>query len=84
MFKPDVASEPATKRRKLENAQAESLPSSQPVQSSFADVLARLKEESHESKGAWSSELDVHRCLIVACRSGGRRGQLGATRTTSH
>ncbi|KAI0084485.1 DNA polymerase family B-domain-containing protein [Irpex rosettiformis] len=50
-FRKTVLSEPASKRRKLANGN--SLSSSQtPAQSSFADVLARLKEDASESKDA--------------------------------
>jgi hypothetical protein len=41
----DLKAEPAAKRRKLAPA------GSQPMQSSFADVLERLKEETGESVG---------------------------------
>ena len=51
-FKPEMDTEPASKRRKLAPQQTEPLlPSSQPAQSSFADVLARLKEEAQETQG---------------------------------
>lgn len=44
----DPASEPATKRRKLGPAPSFG---SQPIESSFADVLQRLKEEAGEGHG---------------------------------
>ncbi|THH28571.1 hypothetical protein EUX98_g5609 [Antrodiella citrinella] len=47
-YKPDEDSQPAPKRRKLAPYQASQAPS----QPSFAEVLARLKEEAGESKDA--------------------------------
>ncbi|KAH9940939.1 DNA polymerase family B-domain-containing protein [Epithele typhae] len=48
-FKLSMESEPAPKRRRLDPP---SFSSSQPTQSSFADVLQRLKEDTNESKDA--------------------------------
>ncbi|PSR90586.1 hypothetical protein PHLCEN_2v4879 [Hermanssonia centrifuga] len=48
-YKPDLNSQPAAKRRKLGPSGPAS---SQPTQSSFADVLARLKEDAEETQDA--------------------------------
>lgn len=52
-FNPDIDSEPAPKRRKVDRQGTQQAWSStqQPTRTSFADVLARLKEEAHESTG---------------------------------
>ena len=55
----DVEMETSAKRRKLEPE-----PSSQPTKSSFADVLAKLKEEAKETKGARTEQATVYRNLI--------------------
>ena len=61
-FKPSLDSEPAAKRRKL----TPSTPAnSQPSQSSFADVLQRLKEEAGETKGMSSLHLCVSSCKLI-------------------
>lgn len=49
-YKPENDTQPAAKRRKLAPPDG-SQPSSQPAQPSFAEVLARLKEEAGEAKG---------------------------------
>lgn len=48
-FKPDMDSQPALKKRKISPSGAAT---TQPLQSSFADVLQRLKEDANEAKGA--------------------------------
>ncbi|KAF7794322.1 hypothetical protein EIP86_005456 [Pleurotus ostreatoroseus] len=55
----DVEMETSAKRRKLEPE-----PSSQPTKSSFADVLAKLKEEAKETKGVRTEQATVYRNLI--------------------
>ncbi|KAG6854025.1 DNA-directed DNA polymerase delta [Blastosporella zonata] len=57
--KPDPASDPAIKRRKLGPSQG-----SQPVESSFADVLQRIKEEGGEGNGAQHLILKIHVLII--------------------
>ncbi|KAH9852052.1 DNA polymerase family B-domain-containing protein [Lenzites betulinus] len=48
-FKPDLDSQPVLKKRKISPTGAAS---TQPLQSSFADVLQRLKEEANETRDA--------------------------------
>ncbi|KAI0334514.1 hypothetical protein GY45DRAFT_1318071 [Cubamyces sp. BRFM 1775] len=48
-FKPDMDSQPALKKRKISPSAAAT---TQPLQSSFADVLQRLKEDANEAKDA--------------------------------
>ncbi|KAI0766572.1 DNA polymerase family B-domain-containing protein [Trametes elegans] len=48
-FKPDLDSQPALKKRKISSSDAAS---TQPLQSSFVDVLQRLKEDANETREA--------------------------------
>lgn len=58
-FKPDLDSQPVLKKRKISSTGAAS---TQPLQSSFADVLQRLKEEANETRGwchLWTNVLTL-------------------------
>lgn len=59
----DADVEPASKRRKIQPE-----PSSQPTKSSFADVLAKLKEEAQESQGACEWSFAARRYLMFVQR----------------